>query len=1226
MALRWGHSAARAWGRQLRRNVCAVTAVGLLAMSPAIITTAPASAAEDSTLDEAHQALAQAQESGQRVEVIGERGEYTTTFANPDGVTMTMEQSVAPVRVAKSGGDWAEPDATLAKGADGAIRPKAATADMVFSGGGDGSHLVKISEAGRAVELGWPGELPTPRLDGARVIYDDVLPDANLIVTATLEGFQQVLEVETPEAARNPALAEINFSLRTTGLKMQNRPGGGLIAVGTNGQKVFQSPAARMWDSSGDTQVNPSRALASIQTADEIPLDASGATEDPVAGPGVGDEAAVLELNLKPDSIAVTPDPGMLTDTPAASFPLYIDPSVEINESERTLLSSANGTQYNFSTGTDGLGVGRCSQKVIGDYLYYCTKGAAYTNRMYFEFKPTSLAGKRVLGAEFWITERHSFSCTPSWVDLERTNPISASTNWPGPTKLDQMGDRSVAAGNAAYCPSQPDAPIKFVDNLPDEPDENLTATVKSFAEGKLSLLTLMLMAKDESDPNGWKRFDDDAVLKVTYVGIPALPRSVGFPSGSGYICSTDQANPTIVAAPKPQVTGIPLTAVGGSVGAHLRIRFRFDKLEGGSWKSGPLVGIPDLTSPSTGFVANLTKQSPTLATALSEGVVYRMKALTMSYYDNQTSFLNTGYTAACYFKVDTSAPKPPNIAVGSPYTNCAVTCTPAGGPNQGAQFTFTPAVGDTNTHYQYKLSTDTTWSTWLPGATVNQTITPTRPGTATLQVVAKDSLGRRGGTAQVEFLVKEGEKPVGQWHFDEATGAAVDTSTTDPAFQDPITLSGASRYAGGRRGELLDSSGTYIGDDKAIRLTGSAQYGATSGPVIDPRASYTISAWARVDACDKSFAAVSQDATYKSPFWLGCSQGKWRFNAADGDKPDGGWTASVLSQDDAALKAWVHVAGVYDMPNKQIRLYVNGKLQGSSSYTSAWTDQGGLQIGRTKLAGSWADYWPGSIDEVTVWQRLTSDYEMGLAASMRDDGSKPGLAKVADWHPTEPGTNTVTDATGNHPLSLLGGAATTADGMVFDGIDDGASTESPVIDDTGSFTVTTHVELDVNAMESKPDGYLAQVVGHTATSGDSAWGIWFKRTGFRVEIEDNELGEPEEVKILSGRWYFGRLNADGTITGVETTAEELSASQVHLTGVHDAQDGTVALYMSNTPQEAGAEPFTAKIGGEGIKVGKSAIAGASQNFLPGTIEEVRLFAGALEDAEHLTQVIGITT
>lgn len=140
---------------------------------------------------------------------------------------------------------------------------------------------------------------------------------------------------------------------------------------------------------------------------------------------------------------------------------------------------------------------------------------------MYFELSPSKLAGKHVLDATFRVTERWSMSCTKTTVDLVRTGNISSSTPWPGPTSnWDTMDDRTVAAGRGTLCdPDQPDAPIEFHDD-PSQSYENLTSTVRSFADGDISRLTLMLKAHDESDPNGWKRFDDDANLSVTYVGV----------------------------------------------------------------------------------------------------------------------------------------------------------------------------------------------------------------------------------------------------------------------------------------------------------------------------------------------------------------------------------------------------------------------------------------------------------------------------------------------------------------------------------------------------------------------------------------------------------------------------------------------------------------------------------------------------------------------------------
>ncbi|MEV0095276.1 hypothetical protein [Streptomyces sp. NPDC050738] len=60
--------------------------------------------AEAAELSEGQQALAEAADSGERVEVTGERTEFTTTYANPDGFTFHLEQSVTPVRVKQAGG------------------------------------------------------------------------------------------------------------------------------------------------------------------------------------------------------------------------------------------------------------------------------------------------------------------------------------------------------------------------------------------------------------------------------------------------------------------------------------------------------------------------------------------------------------------------------------------------------------------------------------------------------------------------------------------------------------------------------------------------------------------------------------------------------------------------------------------------------------------------------------------------------------------------------------------------------------------------------------------------------------------------------------------------------------------------------------------------------------------------------------------------------------------
>ncbi|MFH0178311.1 hypothetical protein ACIA6D_45230, partial [Streptomyces cacaoi] len=152
---------------------------GLLLGGLPVLPLAPAAAApsqDASATSAATQASAQAAATGKPVEVVSERTEYSTTYANPDGATFNLKQSVVPVRVAQPGGAWATPDATLTRREDHRIAPKAAVAGVSFSGGGDGKDLVSITEDGHTLAVGWPGSLPAPTLDGDSAVYANVLP------------------------------------------------------------------------------------------------------------------------------------------------------------------------------------------------------------------------------------------------------------------------------------------------------------------------------------------------------------------------------------------------------------------------------------------------------------------------------------------------------------------------------------------------------------------------------------------------------------------------------------------------------------------------------------------------------------------------------------------------------------------------------------------------------------------------------------------------------------------------------------------------------------------------------------------------------------------------------------------------------------------------------------------------------------------------------------------
>ncbi|WP_329291442.1 LamG domain-containing protein [Streptomyces pseudovenezuelae] len=1227
-------------GRDGRRFFAGAAVTALLAGLPVLGVPAPEARADATS--EAQAASAQAAESGERVEVVGQRTEYSTTYANPDGLTFKLVQSAVPVRAKLADGSWAAPDATLERRADGSIGPKAAVLNVSLSDGGDGADLVTLADDGMSLSLGWPGALPKPALDGASALYANVLPGVDLRMTATVEGVRQVLVVKSAAGAANPKLKKLDFSLRTKGLTVRDG-GGSLAAVDANGKTVFRAPSAQMWDSAGDSissspsapSANVSQAsfsLASAEGTTAADEDGSGeASADPTDGPGEGDASVVLPVSADTDSVTVTPDAGLLTGEDTV-YPLYIDPDVSWGESERTLLSSDGDAFYNFSGGDDGKGVGYCDTYVTGGYAYYC--GSGYRNRMYFEFSPSQLAGKQVLDVTFLITERFSMSCVPSWVDLVRTGNISSSTRWPGPTaNWDLMVDRYVSAGRGSACdPSQPDKAIEFNDSST-EPNENLTSTVKKFAAGDISRLTLMLKAHDESDPNSWKRFDDDATLDVDFVGIPAKPTAIGLVTGDGTQCETDQSDPLIVSSPNPRLTATVQTAKGGEKDALLRAAFDLDKYtaSNNSWSQA----VDEMERPTSGHAADNTQlfaDPPTL----TDGTLYRYRTWTRSYYNSYNSHLSSASNAAtndwCYFKVDSSRPKAPGIAVASPYSRCTSNaCAPGGGPGVDASFSFTPYSGDTNTAYMYKLSTEVSWSAPIPGSTVTKVITPSAPGTYTIFVRAKDTLGW-GAQNAIDFVVDEGPGPVGQWHFDEPSGVAVDSSTTVTANQDNAALSasGASRDGRGRRGVITkDATGNDLGTpktDTGLTLDGSAGYAATSGAVLETRASYTVSAWARIaSAPAHNYAVVSQvssDATASGfSIYYSTSYKGWIFNWHWRDSAGTSHIVrSYADQTSVPFGVWTHLGGVYDSKARTIQLYVNGKPQGAPVVLDSGQPaaaNGGFLIGRTLYAaGSPTDYFGGQIDEVRAWQVRLTDALISTDARLMNSNGYAGAELVASWNPADASGTTLADSDSGYgrSLTLSGGAKLDGEGIVLQGPVSAATSSGPLVDETGSFTATAAVQLDADALVSKSGGYTAQVIGQRSADG-SAWGFWYE---FKSTEPDPETDKEAPV----GFWHFGRLNADGSFTGVASDAAAMLGSPVRMTGVYDAQSGTVSLYLGLN-QNGHDTAYTAVVGSGDFAVGEGFVNSAWGHYLPGSVTDIRVWAGAMASQDQIANTVG---
>ncbi|WP_373305129.1 LamG domain-containing protein [Streptomyces lucensis] len=894
-------------------------------------------------------------------------------------------------------------------------------------------------------------------------------------------------------------------------------------------------------------------------------------------------------------------------------------------------------------------GVGKCGN-ADG---YYC--GGGYVDRMYFEFAPTKLSGKYILDATFRAKETWSFNCDPHWVDLVRTDNISEGTRWPGPKQLDLMGDRDVAAGRGDLCsPDQPDKWIEFNDSTK-ESDENLTSTVRSFADGKISRLTLMLRAKDEGDPRAWKRFDDSAELQVVFAYRPGVPTDVGVvPNDQASASCHKSSDPLVVTDDKPMVRARVQTKVeahkGDEEGA-LQAEFVVERGDDAAWHQ-----VWSGHRPDTGWDPDDTLEDMRTSERADQGL-YRYRARTQSHwsYGGRSGDLWSPYGSWCYFKIDSKAPKAPRITALAPYTQCGQICEGHGGPGVPGSFTFQPNTADiTNgrtdvTAYEWKLlSTPARKVTGGLKADVKD-VKPPLSGTQVLSVRAKDVYNRWGTPAEFSFKVAPAPGAVGRWHFDDAapgSGATVakDTATEGTRHDAALQTAGAGWSGLGRRGNADNSLWLNDGSDDAQR----SGYAATATPAVNTKDSFTVSSWVYLTDASQTHVVLSAPGTKASAFTLyySASYKKWVFNRVATDvKDDPVYLRSIADAGPVPLNTWTHLAAVFDTrgdsdkTNDTIQLFVNGRPQGKpvvlnavSSAYQPWTATAGLQFGRSLADGTWGENFRGRIDEVSVWQYALSPEQIAQEAELTQDGVAADEL-VAYWDAAS-STGTQVKELSPYPAPPLALSSTGAvldednNVLLLDGTSGYASGTGPVTDETSSFTVSAHVRLDAGKLADKPVGYQAQVAGQAA-GGESSWALWVVKPAANTY-----------------QWKFTRtaVGVDGKVSqSAEVAAGDLAElnTGVDITGVYDAQEtwewtdpadpsktedrmGRLHLFVGGIEQPGeDSSGFSAVQQGSGtLSAGRGAGGGSTGHYLPGSLESLRIWAGAMSFEQIQSQVL----
>ncbi|MEV0150546.1 MULTISPECIES: LamG-like jellyroll fold domain-containing protein [unclassified Nonomuraea] len=1121
--------------------------------------TAAAAVTGDPPAQTEQEALERAHRGKQRVEALSLRTENRQVFANPDG-SFTSETSALPERVRREGG-WTDVDTTLTFAPDGTVKTVATPLELTFSGGGT-APLARLGEAGRSVEMSWPGNLPKPALKGSTATYGEVLSGVDLRVTASVLGFSEVLVVKNKEAAANPALAKLVFGMRANGLAVRRTATGGLSAVNDQGIEMFHSPAPRMWDSSG------SAARSSLAT-----------------GPEREARQAVMGVEVAQNQIALTPDRNLLS-APDTTYPVYIDPQWSGSKLHWTYVDKSYPSEsYWDSTHTPEIG-------------YY----GGGVKRSFFRMDSDNVNGKHILKATFRMTQNKSWGCTdnPQAAQLWLTGGISTSTTWSHqPSWADHLDS---VASDAGYNSSCPDKGIEF----------DVTGAIVKAAKNGWSNTTFGL--RDYNDDAGsvwgWKGFSGSPKLVVDYNTPPAAPSGVGTYPGTP--CVTGAGRPSVNAGDAQNPIKLKAKIYDpDKANDGVRAEFMMNRYNAstGAWES-VTSSLPAGGKTAYKYTTTATDHEITLSALVTgETYSYRVRA-----FDGTDA---SAWSAWCEFTVDTVDPaKLPKVT--SPDYPAGTPDDWKGGVGAAGGFTLAPGDGESDvTRFRYalddpSLATAATQVSVPAGQTsVTVRVAPRHDWLNTLYVYPVDTAGNVGKTPAVySFYVKAGKDAIGQWHLDETSGATAADSAESPH---PVTLAGTTGWTGGRvKG--------------ALHLDGSTGYGATSGPVVHTDRGMSVSAWVRLNDNSKNSTVVSQVGNRGAGFQLYYSWGykRWIFNKYDADK-DNPAIARAFSDAEPQVGVWTHLVGVYDAPARQLRLYVNGIRQSTpAAYTyTPWDATGPLQVGRVKANGTFQENFAGDIDEVKVWDRILSDDPRTVNDSALGNEiaamAKQPPAQLGRWMFDEGTGTTAADSSGYaRTATLKGNAGWSGDGfdgsnvLSLNGTTAYATTASAPLRTDHSYTVTARVRLTGDDSCAVPGQNMTMV----SQDGDKFSGFYL---GYRWFLDNGQ-------KVYHWSFATTSEDAGTEVMTQTKSVDVVDCMSLntwtHLAGVYDEVAKELRLYVNG--QLADVRPFaTAWNAGGPLEIGRPKYKGDVVDYFTGDVDDVQTYAGTLTDRQIVSLAMG---
>ena len=420
----------------------------------------------------------------------------------------------------------------------------------------------------------------------------------------------------------------------------------------------------------------------------------------------------------------------------------------------------------------------------------------------------------------------------------------------------------------------------------------------------------------------------------------------------------------------------------------------------------------------------------------------------------------------------------------------------------------------------------------------------------------------------------------VGYWSFEDATGTKA-TDFSGNGNTGTLTNMEAADWVQGKRGKAL----SFDGSDEYVDL-------GTSAGNFNNTDSFSVSAWINANTLNSTNRCIVNRVT-------GSPANGWEMRITTANKVRfllASTSANYNGQDTTVLSTntWYHVVGTWN--GSDAKIFLNGVEDTSTPITqnSVGTITGTrtLAVGANAITSS--SYFPGSIDDVRIYNRALSATEVSALYNSGATTAKPTIKTVSrqglvGYWSFEDGTSTkATDFSGNGNTGTLTNmeaadwvAGKRGKALSFDGtndyVDAGAATSLHL---TTALTISSWVKT--NSLAASAREVVAKSGGYYWLGMHTAKARFLTFTGGNDTLDSN-------ASLVTDRWY-------------------------HLVGTWSTTDNTLRLYIDGVLDNSLSS--TGNISDNAAA--NLLIGGDATVTWNGSIDEVRIYNRALSPAEVL--------